>query len=173
MCQLPDLKEKPNFYSQKLQLPELKEDLVKLKWSGEWWDFSGVYSTMLQNACKRVENAYKRFVRGDKNGTRSGKPRFKSQSRYRTLVFDGAKNNWLKFCTINGRWLYLNLPKLGLVKVRSHRPLPVGFTLKQVSVIRKAYGWYVTFVLNDERVREHSPDSVIPTWITRWDWMQF
>lgn len=31
VCQLPDLKEKPNFYSQKLQLPELKEDLVKLK----------------------------------------------------------------------------------------------------------------------------------------------
>lgn len=190
ICHLPELKERPNYYNQKNQLPVIKEDLVLVKWSGELLDFARVYSTILQDVCKRVEKTFERYIKGDKDGKRSGKPRFKSESRYRTLVFDGAKNEWMKFCTMNGRWLYLKLPKVGLVKVRTHRPLPSGFnrsdfgvtlrqaqcgdaqsnadahggSLKQVSVTKKTDGWYVSFILDDPSVAEFTPDSITPTW---------
>ncbi len=164
ICHLPELKERPNYYNQKNQLPIIKEDLVLVKWSGELLDFSDVYSTILQDVCKRVEKAFERYIKGDKDGKRSGKPRFKSESRYRTMVFDGAKNEWLKFCTITGRWLYLKLAKIGLVKVRSHRPLPSGFNLKQISVTKRSDGWYVNLILDDPSVPEFTPDEITPTW---------
>jgi putative transposase len=164
VCHLPELKERPNYYNQKNQLPVIKEDLVLVKWSGELLDFSGVYSTILQDVCKRVEKTFLRYLKGDSYGKRFGKPRFKSESRYRTMVFDGAKNEWLKFCTINGRSLYLKLPKIGLVKVTTHRPLPAGFNLKQVSVTKKSDGWYVGLVLDDPCVPEFTPDATPPTW---------
>lgn len=135
-----------------------------VKWSGELLDFTDIYSTILQDVCKRVEKIFERYIKGDKDGKRSGKPRLKSESRYRTMVFDGAKNEWLKFCTINGRWLYLKLPKVGLVKVRTHRPLPSGFNLKQVSVTKKSDGWCVSFVLDNPSVPEFTPDKITPTW---------
>jgi putative transposase len=164
ICHLPELKDRPNYYNQKSQLPSIKEDLVLVKWSGELLDFTDVYSTVLQDVCQRVDQAFERYIKGDKNGKRSGKPRFKSESRYRTLVFDGAKNEWLKFCTINGRWLYLKLPKIGLVKVRTHRPLPSGFNLKQVRVTKKSDGWYVCLVLDDPTVAEFKAQQITPTW---------
>ena len=164
VAHLPELKENPNYFNQKSQLPDIKEDLVVVKWSGELLDFTGIYSTILQNVCKRVKEAFNRYVAGDSSGKRSGKPRFKNESRYRTMVFDGAQNEWLKFCTINGRWLYLKLPKIGLIKVRTHRPLPSGFDVKQVSVTKKSDGWYVSFVLDDPTVPEFTPDEVVPDW---------
>lgn len=164
ICHLPELKDRSNYYNQKSQLPVIKEDLVLVKWSGELLEFSELYSTILQDICKRVDKAFERYIQGDKNGKRSGKPRFKNESRYRTMVFDGAKNEWLKFCTINGRWLYLKLPKIGLVKVRTHRPLPSGFNLKQVGVTKKSDGWYVNFILDDPTVPECKPVSIVPTW---------
>lgn len=164
ICHIPELKDRPNYYNQKSQLPSIKEDLVLVKWSGELLDFADVYSTILQDVCKRVDKAFERYIKGDKNGKRSGSPRFKNESRYRTLVFDGAKNEWLKFCTINGRWLYLKLPKIGLVKLRTHRPLPSGFNLKQVSITKKSDGWYVCLILDDPSVPELTPQCIVPTW---------
>ena len=113
ICHLPELKDPPNFYSQKKQLPVIKEDLVKIGGSGELLDFTEVYSTVLPDVCKRVENAFKRFLAGDKNGNRSGKPRFKNAARYRTLSFPNAENSGLKFCTVNGKWLFVQVPKIG------------------------------------------------------------
>jgi putative transposase len=100
ICHISQPKERPIYYSQKSQLPVIKEDLTLVKWSGELLDFNDVYSTILQDVCKLVDEAFKRFTKGDKDGKRSGKPRFKNESRYRTMVFDGAKDEGLKFCTI-------------------------------------------------------------------------
>lgn len=123
-----------------------------------------VYSTILQNVCKRVDTAFERFVRGECNGKRSGKPRFKGTSRYRTMLFDGADDAWLKFCTINGKWLFMTLPKVGLVQVRTHRPLLEGANLKQAVVTKKADGWYISLVLSDETVPESTSQMIVPTW---------
>ncbi len=164
VCHLRELKDKPNYYNQKRQLPDLKTDLIKVGHSGELLDFGQVYSTVMQDVCKRVEKAFNRLIQGDKNGKRSGKPRFKNQARYRTLVFANADNSWLKFCTINGKWLYIQVPKIGLLPIRTHRHLPEGATLKQVSLTRKSDGWYINLSLEDKSVPDFNSDEIEPTW---------
>lgn len=83
-------REKPNYYSQKQQLPILKKDLVKVVYSGELLDFKQVDSTILQDVSNRVDKAFERFIVGDSKGTKSGRPRFKSEADYRTMTFSTA-----------------------------------------------------------------------------------
>ncbi|MEM7594978.1 MAG: transposase [Cyanobacteria bacterium P01_A01_bin.83] len=160
VCHLPELKEKPEFYGQKKQLPIIKQDLVYVSWSGELLDFSCVPSQTLQEICKRVKLAFSRFVSGDHNGKRSGKPRYKNTARLRSMVFEGVK---LHSCSIRGKWLYAILPKIGIVKVRHHRPIPHGAKLKQAQVIKKADGWYINLRLEDKTVPELKTE-IVPTW---------
>lgn len=157
ICHLPELKEYPNYYNQKALLPLLKQDLILVKWSGELIDLSVVYSQVLQDVVRRVDLAMQRFVRGDKNGNRSGKPRFKTESRYRSFTYTQAKLDW-----INGN--YINLPKIGEIEVIWHRPLPDGFKVKTCIVSKRADGWYITLTLDDERIPESTPVEIIPTW---------
>ena len=156
------VREKPNYYTQKKQLPIIKKDLVKVFHSGELLDFLGVDSTILQDVSKRVDKAFERFVMGDSNGCKSGRPRFKSEASFRTMTFATANNSWIKLTRKN--WLYLRLPKLGVVKVRMHRPIPDGFIVKQVSVTKKADGWFIQFVLEDVNIPIQCQDIIVPTW---------
>ncbi|MFN6537935.1 MAG: RNA-guided endonuclease InsQ/TnpB family protein [Nostoc sp. EkiNYC01] len=158
---LPELLDRPNYYSQKLQLPVIKKDLSIVQWSGELLDFKSVDSTVLQDVCKRVDKAFERFVIGDSSGKRSGKPRFKTEASFKTMTFAAAKNEWIKL--IRKNWLYIRLPKLGQVKVRMHRPIPDGFTLKQISITKKADGWYIQMVLSDVSIPSQTI-NVIPSW---------
>ncbi len=160
ICHLPELKDRPNYYSQKKQLPTIKKDLVTVGWSKELLDFSAVPSQTLQEVCKRAELAFKRYIAGDRNSNRSGKPRFKNQARFRSMVFEGAK---LHSCSIGGKFLYLSLPKLGLIKIRHHRALPDGAILKQTQVIKKADGWYINLRLEDKTIPDFAP-NITPTW---------
>ncbi|MGB5631840.1 MAG: transposase [Waterburya sp.] len=160
VCHLPELKEKPEFYGQKKQLPIIKKDLVSVSWSGELIDFNSVPSQTLQEVCKRVKLAFSRFIAGDRNGKRSGKPRFKNTARFRSMVFEGAK---LHSCSVGGKWLYVNLPKIGIVNVRHHRPLPDGAILKQVQIIKKSDGWYINLRLEDNSIPDFASD-ITPTW---------
>ena len=160
VCHLPELKEKPEFYGQKKQLPIIKKDLVSVGWSGELLDFNSVPSQTLQEVCQRVKLAFTRFISGDKNGKRSGKPRFKNTARFRSMVFEGVK---FHSCSVGGKWLYVVLPKIGIVKVRHHRPLPDGAVLKQAQIIKKADGWYINLRLQDNSIPEFTPD-ITPAW---------
>ncbi len=160
VCHLPELKDKPNYYNQKKQLPIIKKELVKVSWSGESLDMSSVPSQTLQEVGKRVELAFKRYISGDYKNQRSGKPRFKSTSRFRSMIFEGAK---LHSCSVEGKWLYLILPKMGVVKIRHHRPLPDGAILKSIQIIKKADGWYINLRLKDSSIPDFKPD-ITPTW---------
>ena len=160
ICHLPKLKDKPEFYGQKKQLPIIKQDLVSVDWSGELLDFNSVPSQTLQEVCKRVKLAFTRFVSGDSEGKRSGQPRFKNQARFRSMVFEGVK---FHSCSVGGKWLYVVLPKLGIIKVRHHRSIPDGAKLKQAQVIKKVDEWYVNLRLQDSSIPDYKPD-IIPTW---------
>ncbi len=94
------------------------------------------YCECLQDVFKRVDKAFELFVVGDSKGPKSGRPRFKTEADYRTMNFVTAGNDWIK--VIRKDWIYIRLPKLGVVKVRMHRPIPDGFIIKQASVTRKA-----------------------------------
>lgn len=159
---LPELRDKPNYYSQKKYLPGLKKEPVLVEWSGKELDFSRVPANTLQEVCKRVDIAFERFISGDSNGNRSGKPRFKSQSRYRSFVIEGAGLE-LHSCSIGGKYLYIKVPKVGLIKIRLHRHLPDGSSLKQVQFVKKNDGWFVNLRLEDPTVPV-SKNDIIPTW---------
>jgi putative transposase len=176
ICSLPELKDKPEFYGQKKQLPIIKQDLVSVGWSGELLDFASVPSQTLQEVCKRVELTFSRYIKGDMNGKRSGKPRFKNTERFRSMVFEGAK---MHSCSLGGKWLHVSLPKIGregrrgfpamtnrgvgIVDVRHHRSIPEGAILKQAQIIKKADGWYINLRLQDESVPDFVP-NIIPAW---------
>jgi putative transposase len=155
-------REKPNYYNQKALLPFIKKDLVKVFHSGELLDFKQVDSTVLQDVSKRVDKAFERFIIGDSKGGKSGRPRFKTEADYRTMTFATANDDWIKL--VRNNWIYIRLPKLGIIQVRMHRPIPNGFTIKQASVTRKADGWYLQLMLEDTSVPDFTPDKIIPTW---------
>jgi putative transposase len=146
-CSIAQPREKPDYYSQKRSLVQLKQERP---WYGE------IQSQVLQDMVKRVKQAFDRFIKGDKNGKRSGKPRFKGKNRYRTFTYPQASLNW-----VNGN--RVKLPKIGWVRFVRHRLLPDGFSVKTVSISRKADGWYVTFSLEDKSVPDLPIVEIEPT----------
>lgn len=147
VCHLPELKDNPDYYSQKRSLVQLKEERP--------W-YSEIYSHVLQDMVKRVDLAFSRYIKGDCNGKRSGKPRFKGKARYRSFTFDDAKNHYLQ-----GNKLYL--AKVGWVKVILHRPISSGFSIKTITVTVKADGIYATLLLEDKSIPDMPVIEMTPT----------
>ena len=142
VCHIPELRDNPDYYSQKKTLPQLKKTHP---WYGE------IYSQVLQDIVKRVNVTFDRFLKGDGNGKRSGRPRFKSRDRYRTFTYPQIKDGCLQGNLIT-------LPMFGIVKVILHRPIPDGFKIKTASVTKKSDGYYLTLSLEDTTVPNIKPD---------------
>jgi putative transposase len=141
ICSIAAPKEKLNYYQQKRSLTVLKRERP--------W-YKAVHSQVLQAMVKRVDLAFERFVQGDANGKRSGRPRFKQAGRYRTFTYPQMKAD----CIQNGR---IVLPKIGAVKLILHRHILEGFDVKTANVTRKADGWYVGLLLECKEVPEPLP----------------
>jgi len=146
-CSIAQPRERPEYYAQ-------KRSLVQLKQEREW--YKDIHAHVLQDMVKRVDLAFSRFVKGNCNGNRSGKPRFKGKNRYRTFKFPAVKVN----CIEGNR---VKLPKLGAIKFIQHRPIPDGFKVKGAMVTLKADGWYVTLVLEDKAVSTQPEITTEPT----------
>ena len=142
VCHLPELKDNPDYYSQKKTLPSFKKTHPH---------YGEIYSQVLQDVVKRVKVTFDRFLSGDGNGKRSGKPRFKPRDRYRTFTYPQMKDD-----CIQGNLIVL--PKLGNIKLVLHRPIPCGFKIKTASVTKKADGYYLTLSLEDATVPTTKPD---------------
>ena len=142
VCHLPELKEQPNYYNQKASLTELKKDRP--------W-YKEIHSQVLQEVAKKVELAFDRWLKGDSNSKKSGRPRFKSTGQYKTFTFPQFKQHHF----VNNK---ITLSKIGDVKVIVHRQVPDGFQIKTVSVTKKADGYYVTLSLDDKTVPTIKPD---------------
>jgi len=142
VCHLPELKEQPNYYNQKASLTQLKKDRP--------W-YKEIHSQVLQEVAKKVELAFDRWLKGDSNSKKSGRPRFKSTGQYKTFTFPQFKQHHF----VNNK---ITLSKIGDVKVIVHRQVPDGFQIKTVSVTKKADGYYVTLSLDDKTVPTIKPD---------------
>jgi putative transposase len=126
-----------------LNITGFHRSLVSLKTEREW--YKDIHADVLQDMVKRVDLAFSRFIKGDSNGKRSGKPRFKGKNRYRTFAYQRVKPD----CLQGNR---VELPKLGKIKFIQHRPIPDGFIIKRALATQKADGWYVTLTLEDASV---------------------
>lgn len=139
-CELggKELKDNPDWHSQSASLPQLKKDRP--------W-YRDIYSQVLQDCVKRVKLAFERFLAGDSQGRKSGRPRFKNQARYRTLTYPTIPDKNLMGSRIK-------LPKLGVLKFVKSRDIEPGFKLKIASVTRKADGYYLSLSVEDKSVPE-------------------
>ena len=116
----------PNYYAQKRALTAAKRDFLHLK---------DVQSQVLQDVVGRVEAA---FAARKESG--HGFPRFKKYGQYRSFLFPQFRDSPIVGSQIK-------LPKLGLMPIVLHRPIPDGFSVKTVRVIRKHSGWYATLCI--------------------------
>jgi putative transposase len=146
ICHLPELKDRPDFYSQ-------KRDLVNSKLL--FPEYKDIPSHTLQDVVARVEKTFDRWLKGDSNGKRSGKPRFKGRGRYRSITFPDP----IKPEHIDGK--FIQLPKIGRLKMILHRPVPDGFKVKTATIVKKSDGYYITLSLQDSSVPKLSPE--LPT----------
>ena len=144
ICHLPELKDNPDFHSQ-------KRDLVNSK--ALFPEYGDIHSQVLQNCIERVKKTFDRWLKGDNNGKKSGKPRFNGVGRYRSFTFPQVKQD-----CIAGK--FINLPKIGLVKLIQHRPLPDGFKIKTAPITQKVDGWHVILSLEDASVPALTPDAL-------------
>ncbi len=141
VCHLPELKEKPTKSNQ-------EKSLVQLKKERPW--YKKIHSQVLQEVSKRVDLAFDRWLKGDTNGKRSGRPRFKGKGQYKTFTYKQFKHHHFLGNKIK-------LSKIGELKVIVHRPIPDGFKIKTVSVTKKADGYYVTLSIQDDTIPETIP----------------
>ncbi len=113
----------PGEVQQLNNLPKAKKEFPKL---GE------VPSQVLQQAVKQLHRAWEYF---QKRGF--GFPRFKKYGQFKSLLFPQFKENPVTK-------LHVKLPKIGAIPINLHRPIPEGFVVKQVRIIRKADRWYAS-----------------------------
>lgn len=121
----------PNYYAQKKALTAAKTDFPLIK---------AVHSQVLQDVIGRVESAFA-FMK--ERGF--GFPRFKKFGQFKTLNFPQLQADPI-------RGTQIKIPKVGLMPIVLHRPLPEGFEIKSLRVVRKHSGWYVTLCLQADVV---------------------
>jgi len=127
----------------KVGYPEQQKELTELR--AAFPEYREVPVHVLQNALLRLDRAFENFFRRCKErkagkNVKPGFPRFKARDRYRSLTCP-ARYDYVQ----DGR---LNFPKLGLIGMEMHRPLPEGAIVKGCTITRKADGWYASLSLD-------------------------
>lgn len=122
-------------------------------------DVAAVHAQSLQQTLRRLDLAFKAFFRRIKAGEKPGYPRFRSASRFDSMVFpqppaDGGLRD--------GR---LHVPGIGSVRIHQHRPIPDGARIKQVRVVRQGRRWYAVLACDEVPPRpypqaEHGPVGI-------------
>lgn len=132
---------RPTFYTQCKSLAEAKKTIPELKLP---------HTHVLQQVLRQLEAA---FVAMWERGY--GFPRFKKWMR--SFVFPQLNLETVR--QFNGSW-EVNLPKIGWVKMRLSRPIPEGFEVKQIRIVKRASGYYVMLSLAlDVDVTQASPSG--------------
>ncbi len=118
-------------------LPKVKKVFLRL---GE------VPSQVLQQAIKQLHRGWETFqTRG------TGFPRFKKYGQFKSLLFPQFKESPISGDTIL-------LPKIGAIHINLHRPIPEGFAVKQVRIVKKADIWYASIAIqSDVKVPDPMP----------------
>jgi putative transposase len=114
---------RPTFARQCKTLAEAKKVIPELKLP---------HTHVLQQVLRQLEAAFvAMWDRGH------GFPRFKK--RMHSFVFPQLNQDSVR--AFDGSW-EVNLPKIGWVKMHLSRPIPEGFEVKQIRIVRRASGYY-------------------------------
>ena len=118
----------------------------------EW--LKEVDSLALANAQMNLQTAYNNFFRSPKFGF----PKFKSKkSNHRSYTTNYVNGN---ISIENG---YIKLPKIGRVKMKQHRPIPVDYKLKSVTINQTPSGKYYASILfeYENQVQKIEPQTFL------------
>ena len=97
-----------------------------------------VDSLALANIQLHLEKAYRNFFRDPKAGFPRYKPRHSSRRSYTTNQVNG---------NIRLNQGKLKLPKLGHIRIRQHREIPLDYRLKSVTISQEPSGKYYASIL--------------------------
>ena len=144
------LSDKIKYYEETGQT--LKNTPAQYKKEYEW--LKEIDSLALANAQMSLQAAYRNFFRNPK----SGFPKFKSKKSNRKSYTTNCVNG--NIIIENGS---LRLPKVGLVKLKQHRPIPSDYQLKSVTVSQPPGGTYYASVLfeYENQVSEQPPQTFL------------
>lgn len=124
------------FVTQKQQLKALTQ------LNRESPEYRAIRRGVLEDVIDRVDLAYRSFFRRVKRGDVPGFPRPKAPGRCRSMTYPRSRE--FKF-DWDGQKRYARLSFKGFsgLKLRVHRPLPQGVTVKRLTVVREPSGhWY-------------------------------
>ncbi|NEO92134.1 MAG: transposase [Moorea sp. SIO3G5] len=129
----------PGYKEQAARLTQAKKSNPELK---------KINAQVLQQVLRNLDRAFKNM-----KAQGYGFPRFKNKYRMRSFVFPQFSSNPIKRDGIK-------LPQIGRVKIRWSRPIPEGFQLKQVRVVRRANRYFVMLALQSNvDIRDHPPSG--------------
>ncbi|MCQ2553478.1 MAG: transposase [Clostridia bacterium] len=106
-----------------------------------------VDSLALSNAQLQLQAAYKNFFR-DKS---VGFPKFKSKKYSRQSYTTNLVNGNIKI--MNGK---IRLPKVGEIRIKLHREIPLNYDIKSVTISKESTGKYFVSVLTEYEAVESS-----------------
>lgn len=124
-------------------------------------EYKQLHSQVLQDVVNRVDYAFSRFTTPDKNGKRSGRPRFRGKVYYKSFTYSQLTSAYI---TKDERGQdFVDLPGIGLVPLVLHRAIPTGFKVKTATLKLEANGWYITFSLEDSTVPVKEDEAIQST----------
>ncbi len=114
-----------------------------------------VHSQVLQDALRRLDDAYRRFFKARKTGKAHGFPRFKVPCRYNSFCYPYAGFRLLQEQGV------LSLSKIGNVRVRCHRA--IDGSIKTCTLVKDVDQWFVvlTVAVETDRPSAQLLDAVI------------
>lgn len=122
-----------NYFEQQNSLPEIKQ---LFPW------YKSVYSTVLQDVLKRLDNSFQNFYRRMKDpkvkSSEKGYPKFKKKGQWNSITYGNGKD--IKYPTNE-----IIVPKIGNIKIIFHRNIPIDGIIKKMSIVKEASKWFVTF----------------------------
>ena len=130
--------------------------LTPLRQESHFW--SSIHIDVLQDTLRRLDKAYQAFFRRAKVGQDPGFPRFKGKGRYRSMTFSHLSKQLIR--NEKKRMARIVVPKVGHIAIRYHRPLPNG-KIKNLTIQRKASGWYVNIAVKVAEVPEVEVQTTI------------
>lgn len=119
----------PSYHQQQNNLPKAKKKFPRLK---------TVQSQVLQTNIRRLHDSWDSF-----RNRGYGFPRYKKFGQMKSILFPQFKTNPVTDWTVQ-------LPKIGKVQINLHRPIPEGFMVKQVRIVKKAVGWFAVMAIQSD-----------------------
>ncbi len=127
---------------------ELSKFLTHLK--KVWPELKDIYSKCLQPEVDRLFTNLAALKEMKKRGRKVGKPRFKSEHRFKTVTYN---QSGFKILPRNDKFGLLHLSKIGDIPIRMHRP--IEGEIKQVTIKHMPSGKWYAYIIVDNGSKEY------------------